>query len=216
MNAPAGAAPPQHACGPARRPGRPRERRADRAIVDAALEIFADEGYHALTIEAVAARAGVGKTTIYRRWPGKKELVIDALATLNDDLPTLAPATTRDRLLAAMRHMASRDSGTLAGRIMPRMMTYSVSHPDLYDEYFDRVIMPRRRRLQDVLRDGIARGELRADLDIDLATMAIVGPVLLQIHSPGFRPRHEDVPAGLLDIVWPGISAEDGSGRRSD
>ena len=78
-----------------RRPGRPREQRADRAIIDATLEIFADEGYHALSVEAVAARAEVSKATIYRRWPGKRELVIDALATLNDDFPRFRPRRQR-------------------------------------------------------------------------------------------------------------------------
>ena len=195
---------------PERRPGRPRDERVDRAIIAAALEIFAEEGYNALSVEAVAARAQVSKATIYRRWPGKRPLIIDALATLNDDLPVIATCGTRQRLLLAMRHMANKDAGSLAGRIMPRMMAYSISHPDLYAEYFDRVIMPRRRRLHVVLRDGIDRGDLRPDLDIELATMAVVGPVLLQIHSPGGSgPRDAE---RLLDIVWPGIS----SGRPTD
>ena len=68
-----------------------------------------------------------------------------------------------------MRHMANRDPDSLAGRIMPRMMVYSVSQPDLYAEYFDRVIMPRRRWLYAVLREGIDSGELRADLNVELA-----------------------------------------------
>lgn len=192
-----------------RRPGRPREQRADLAIVDAALEIFADDGYHALSMEAVAAKAGVSKATIYRRWPGKRELVLDALASLNDDFPTAPSAvpapSTRDRLLIALRHMARRDPNSMAGRIMPRMLVYSVSHPDLYAEYFDRVIMPRRRWLHAVLQDGIDSGELRADLDVELAAMALIGPVLLQSHSTG-RPRPDvDLPEHLMDLLWPGL-----------
>ena len=85
---------------PSRRPGRPREQRADRAIVAATLEIFAEDGYHGLSMEAVAARAGVSKATIYRRWPGKRDLVFDALASLNDDFPRVPAAvpaeSTRD------------------------------------------------------------------------------------------------------------------------
>lgn len=191
---------------PERRLGRPRDERADRSIIAATLEIFADEGYHALSMEAVAARAEVGKATIYRRWQGKRQLVIDALATLNDDLPEFTGDTTRERLLQAMQHMANKDSDSLAGRIMPRMMAYSVSHPDLYAEYFDRVIMPRRRRLRTVLADGVDRGELRPDLDIDTAVMAVVGPILLQAHSPGHRHTTRNLPTALLDIVWPGLA----------
>src|SRR6478752_4034025 len=65
-----------------RRPGRPRSERADRAIIDAALSLFAEHGVEGLCIEEVAARAGVGKATIYRRWPGKEDLLLDALAAL--------------------------------------------------------------------------------------------------------------------------------------
>jgi AcrR family transcriptional regulator len=192
---------------PGRRPGRPRDERVDRAIIAATLELFASEGYSALSVEAVAVTAEVSKATIYRRWPGKRELVLDALATLNDDFPLLASGSIRERLLTAMRYMANRDADSLAGRIMPRMMVYSLTQPDLYAEYFDRVIMPRRHYLQTVLRDGIRSGELRADLDIETATMSIVGPVLLQVHSLGQRQPKADVPDQLMDILWPGLVA---------
>ena len=203
-----------------RRPGRPREQRADRAIVDATLELFADQGYQALSVEAVAVRAGVSKATIYRRWTGKRELVIDALATLNDDFPlesaALAGGSTREQLLLALRHMANRDADSVAGRIMPQMMAYSVSQPDLYAEYFDRVIMPRRRWLHSVLRDGVRRGELRPGLDVELAALALVGPVLLQIHSLGRRQPYADLPEQLMDILWPGLSADSGAAQLKD
>ena len=71
----------------ARRPGRPRSERADRAIIDAALSLFAERGVEGLCIEEVAARAGVGKATIYRRWPGKEDLLLDALAALKTPFP---------------------------------------------------------------------------------------------------------------------------------
>jgi len=190
-----------------RRPGRPREQRADHAIVQAALQLFADEGYHSMSVEAVAAKAEVSKATIYRRWAGKRELVIDALATLNDDFPANPDPHrgTRDLLLMALHHMNNRDTDTLAGRIMPRMMVYSVSQPDLYAEYFDRVIMPRRQWLHAALRQGMERGELRPDLDIEMATIALIGPVLLQINSNGRREPRPDLPEQLMNILWPGM-----------
>ncbi|MGS0687000.1 TetR/AcrR family transcriptional regulator [Nakamurella sp. GG22] len=196
---------------PGRKPGRPRELRADRAIIDATLELFADEGYHALSMEAVAARAEVSKATIYRRWAGKQELVLDALATLNDDFP-VAPdehsdAPTRDVLLQALRHMAARDADSVAGRIMPRMMSYSLSHPQLYAEYLDRVVMPRRRWLYQALRRGIERGELRPDLDVQLAAVALVGPMLMYSHQSRPKPADDTVPERLMDIIWPGLTA---------
>jgi AcrR family transcriptional regulator len=193
----------------ARKPGRPREERADRAIVDATLKLFAEDGYNALSVEAVAAQAGVSKATIYRRWPGKRELVLDALAALNDEFPAAPDETwqqpTRDLLVMALRHIANRDADSLSGRIMPRMMTYRVSHPDLYEEYFERVIMPRRRWLFAVLRRGIERCEVRPDLDVELAAAAIVGPVMLQLHNSGHPAA--DMPEKLMDILWPGFAA---------
>src|SRR5215467_6175875 len=70
-----------------RRPGRPRSERADQAIIDAALSLFAESGPEGLCIERVAARAGVGKATIYRRWPGKEDLLLDAIAALKAPMP---------------------------------------------------------------------------------------------------------------------------------
>lgn len=193
-----------------RRPGRPREHRADRAIIAATLEIFADDGYHALSMEAVAARAGVGKATIYRRWPGKKDLVIDALATLNDDL-TMAraqlPAGSRDRILAVINHLVNRDPTSLLGRITPRMLVYSESQPDLYTEYFDRVIMPRRRWLHALLREGVDRGELRSDLDVEVAALAIVGPTLMPARGLGLTTAGADLGRRLFDVLWPALAA---------
>src|SRR5579863_5322517 len=85
-----GAAPGQ------RRPGRPRSERAERAIIDAALSVFAESGPEGLCIEQVAARAGVGKATIYRRWPGKEDLLLDAIATVKSPLPEPAGVSVRD------------------------------------------------------------------------------------------------------------------------
>ncbi len=86
-------------------PGRPRSERAERAILDAALELFAESGLGGVCIEAVAARAGVGKATIYRRWPGKQDLLLDALATLKSPLPEPGGESVRDDLVAMLRMM---------------------------------------------------------------------------------------------------------------
>lgn len=198
-------------CAPARRPGRPRERRADHAIIGSALEIFAEDGYHALTIEAVAARAGVGKTTIYRRWPGKKELVIDALATLNDELMTAKahlPDAAADRIRAVLRHLTTRDNESLLGRITPRMLVYSESQPDLYADYFDRVIRPRRRWLHRLLQEGVQRGELRADLDIEVAALTLVGAALMPARGLGWDEHGVDLADRLFDVLWPAFRAD--------
>src|SRR3954451_25328604 len=87
-----------------RPPGRPRSERAEKAIIDATLDLLVEEaGVAGVTIEAVAARAGVGKTTIYRRWANKEALIVDALATLKAPIPELTGLSAREDLLAFTR-----------------------------------------------------------------------------------------------------------------
>jgi AcrR family transcriptional regulator len=193
-----------------RGPGRPRSVEADRAIVEATLEMIADDGYHALSMEAVAAAAGVGKATLYRRWPGKRELVADALATLNDGLVPLPPAgPTRDRARVLMEHVCRKEHTSLSGRIMPRMMAYRGSHPELFEDYLCRVIEPRRERMRTVLREGVERGDVRSDVSIHLAAQALTAPLLmLRMASPASQQPSPTTVDDLLDIIWPGVRAD--------
>jgi hypothetical protein len=91
---------------------------------------------------------------------------------------------------------------------MPRMMTNSVSQPDLYAESFERVITPRRQWLRTVLEHGIERGELRADLDVEVASVAISAPAVLHAKGMG-QPQLPDFPERLLNVLWPGLRAID-------
>lgn len=189
-----------------RRPGRPRDERADRAIVQATLEMLVDDGYHALSVEAVAAKAGCGKTTIYRRWPSKRELVSDALGAINADLPDLPPpGPTRDRVRTLLMDIRQKQPRSVSARIMPRMLAYRSSHPELYADYVERVIRPRRERLQRVLRDGVERGEVRSDIDLELAALCLSSPLMMRsMSAPDGSVPAAEVEA-LLDIAWRGI-----------
>src|SRR5437763_5842350 len=81
-------------------PGRPRSARADEAIIEALLDLLADGmPAEAISIEAVAARAGVGKATIYRRWANKEALLVDAVATVKGEVPTISGVSVRDDLV---------------------------------------------------------------------------------------------------------------------
>lgn len=189
-----------------RRPGRPRDERADRAIVDATLELLVEEGYNALSVEAIAAQAGVSKATIYRRWNGKHELVLDAISALKGAVPpTPVDGTIRERLLQIMRHICRKDPETLEGRLMPRILAYRTSQPELFTAYVERVLDPRRERTRQVLRDGIAGGELRADLDVELTMLALSSPLIL-LALATTRPVTEQDADGLLDLLWPGLT----------
>jgi AcrR family transcriptional regulator len=195
--------------GHGRRRGRPRSAEADRAIVDAALELIADGGIGALSMEQVAGRAGVGKATVYRRWPSKEALVGDALATLNDHMPDeFDGETSRDQITAALEHIRCHGMQTLAGRIYPRMLGYRRSNPEWFDIFQERVLEPRRERFREMVRTAVDAGEIRPDVDVDLATTMLVAPILyLNLYSTRTPdPKPDGTTEKVVEMVFSGLA----------
>jgi AcrR family transcriptional regulator len=187
-------------------PGRPRSARADEAIVEAVLDLLADgTPAEAISIEAVAAKAAVGKATIYRRWANKEALLVDAVASLKGDPPRIAGESVRDDLVALLRPVGTTRH-TRAGKIMPCLLTEMHRSPELY-RCFQKITEPRRDLMRDVLARGISRGELRADLDIDLVLVMLLGPILAQTvlaWPPALSQR--DLPERVVDTIWPALA----------
>jgi AcrR family transcriptional regulator len=195
------------------RRGRPRDESVDRAVIAAALELVAEGGLASLTMESVAVRAGVGKTTVYRRWPGRDELVRDALATLNDDLPPATGDTTRERLVSLLTGMAAMKQQPLSLRLFPRLMSHKRSDPAAYRCFYDRVLQPRRERFLRELRAGVQRGDIRKDVDLEGAVSLLVGPVLYQHNVlPDDDPAASLTPRTVVDLGLSGIGADAGCG----
>jgi len=191
-------------------PGRPRSARADEAIIEAVLDLLADgTPAEALSIEAVAAKAGVGKATIYRRWANKEALLVDAVASLKGELPRLAGESVRDDLIALLRPVGT-PSHTRAVKIMPCLLSELHRSPELY-RCFQKITEPRRELMRQVLQRGIDQGELRADLDLELVLVILVGPVIAQsilAWPPAVHQRN--LPQRLVDAVWPALAAPAG------
>ncbi|PWU46916.1 TetR family transcriptional regulator [Micromonospora globispora] len=190
-----------------RSPGRPRSVRADEAIVQATLDLLAEgNSIEALSIEAIAARAGVGKATIYRRWSGKDALLLDALRTLKGTPPEPAGHSVRDDLVLLVGAVG-HNVDPRAAKIMPCLVPEVNRSPDHYQLY-QTIIEPRRRLMRDVLRRGVASGELRADLDIDLAMALLSGPMVLQ-RVLRWHPELDDriLPERIVDGVLEGLRA---------
>jgi AcrR family transcriptional regulator len=194
--------------------GRPRSEQAERAILRATLELLAEgQTIAGLSMEAVAARAAVGKATIYRRWPSKESLIIDALAAIKDTPPGQEPpperepgGSVRDELILYVDRIRRRNT-TPEGRILPAVIAELKRHPELFEQYQERVIEPRRELVRRVLRRGIASGELRPDLDIELAQLMLVGPMLfltLVEEEGGIAP---DLSARMVDAALHGLRA---------
>lgn len=161
-----------------RKPGRPRSERAERAILDAALELFGESGVAGVCIEAVATRAGVGKATIYRRWPGKEDLLLDALSTLKSPLPAPRGESVREDLLAILQVMVSDMADPVRARRFSLLLGEGEAHPLLMARYKERVVEPRRDVIRSVLRRGIGTGELRSGIDVETAMLMLTGAVV--------------------------------------
>ncbi|MDP9395046.1 MAG: TetR/AcrR family transcriptional regulator [Actinomycetota bacterium] len=162
-----------------RRPGRPRSAQLDARIVEAALEELARNGVEGFSVEAVATAAGVGKTTIYRRWRSKDELIVHAVATLDDEMP--APGwgpDARAELVMLIDMIRRRAIHGRTGSILWCVVGSAERHPDLMRQYKDVVVEPRRDRVRAAIRRGIDEGLIRADVDIELALQLLTGPML--------------------------------------
>jgi len=195
------------------RRGRPRSAQVDTAIVDAVLELIAEHGLGSLTVESVAARAGVGKATLYRRWPNKDALVLDALAHLNDGLPPVQGDTLRERLVSLLTPMRCRPQAARSMRLIPRVLSHREASPELYECFFEQVIAPRRERFLVELRAAVQAGEIRSDVDLELAVNALVGPVLYQsLVIPDGHQAAAKQPEALVDLVLSGLSPNASAG----
>jgi AcrR family transcriptional regulator len=192
---------------PGTRRGRPRNPGTGTAILDATLELIAETGLTGTSVESVAARAGVGKATIYRRWPSKEVLVGEALARLAEDVPQIVTgATVRESLVAIVEQIRCKSPETLSGRIMPRMMSHASRSPELFRLYYDQVMRPRRARVAAVLVAGVASGELRPDLDIELAVTLVTAPMLyLNLVQAGCGRAEAGTSRALVQALLDGI-----------
>lgn len=187
--------------------GRPRDPKCDTAIVAATLELLAEAGYGALTMEAVAARAGVGKATLYRRFPNKQQLVVEAVSTLTEQPEPDGGLGVRDELVTLLDAIRRKSSSSLAGKIFPRLVGESVDNPDLMSSYREQVLLPRRERFATVLRRGIADGLLRDDLDVEHAIDLLVGPMAYRNLLRADSPPGPDLAARIVDDVLSGLIA---------
>jgi len=191
-----------------RAPGRPRSADADHAIVEATLELLTEAGVASLAIEQVAARAGVAKATIYRRWPNKEALILDALATVEDQPPALPGTSLRDDLLTLVTAMVGRSVHPGRGQLYAWMVAESDRNPEIARKYKSIVVERRRRLLESVLRHWQQRGELRADVDIEVAELLVTAPMLVyRVHwNPGQEPP-ADLAVRLVDAALCGVAA---------
>jgi AcrR family transcriptional regulator len=178
----------------ARRPGRPRSERAEQAIIAATIAAIGECGIDGVRCEDVAARAGVGKATLYRRWPGKEDLLIAAFAAMRRPLPRPRGESVRADLVALLAVVAADTDDPRYAQQYTLLHSAGERFPRLVARYKERVVEPRRELIRSVLRRGIETGELRADTDVEVAMLLLTGAVMA-------RGKHDSTPAapGFVD-----------------
>lgn len=187
----------------AKRPGRPRDKALDAEIRGAVFEVIEEVGLGRATIEEIAHRAGVSKATIYRRWGSKEELIVDAMAGAVAIFELPETGDIREEMLAGLSRMHSFMSNTPVGIVMPWLVGEMARDSEIGRRYAESAILPRRRLLASRISRAIERGELRSDLDVELAVDMLTGPAiiskLLRFGPERGRSWNEDLVDALLE-----------------
>ena len=199
--------------GAAHRPGRPRSAEAGAAILGAARDLLAEKGLSHMSIEEVAARAGVGKATVYRRWPSRGALALDAFLTEFQSQLTLPhTGTFREDLRAAVKSWVRAVTTTRAGRMLPALVAEAQRDPDLALAWRARVFNPLREQHRAIVDQAVRRGDLPPGTDADLVLDLVFGSAYHRLLH-GHLPLDERFVTHAVDLVVDGL--ESGAGRRS-
>ncbi len=187
-----------------RQPGRPRDPRADGAIVAAVLELLVEVGFGRLTIDAVAQRAGVGKATIYRRWEGKEQLVLDAIATETQPISSPDTGDVRRDLIQIYAPMGEPVAQQAAVRLMPALAAEAAVNPELAAQ-LRLFVGTRRGPARAALQLGIERGQVAADADLELCMDLLNGSLLYRLFFSGAEVDNQVIERAI-DVVLDGIA----------
>ena len=193
--------------GRARAGGRPRDPAVDQAIIDAATQLLEEEGFEGMTIEAVAHRAAVGKPAIYRRWPSKRDLVIEILGRVADRPEMPDEGTVRERLTAFMEDWCR---GMKSGKSMQSFSSLVGEihrDPELGQAVTQAFVATRRRKMLAVLREGIASGEIQAGADPEMIVDMLFGAILTRKLMTG-RQITPAYGRKIVDVVFRGCCGE--------
>ena len=192
--------------------GRPRSEQSRRAILDAAYQAMGETGFSGLSIEGIARRAGTSKATVYRWWPSKAAVVLDAVQEHTHGYPGFDHSgDTRADLLTELQGVVAFYT-TAAGGALLDLIAQSRFDPALATALRERFIASRRQETAQVLRAGIAAGQLRTDLDVEVAMDAIWGAVYYKLLVSHSR-MEPDYASHVLDTFWRALAAENAGDR---
>jgi AcrR family transcriptional regulator len=185
----------------ARGAGRPLDENVDAAIMDAAWALLLKDGYSRMSIARVAEEARVGRPAIYRRYRNKSALVAAVLADKASQAPPIDTGSARGDLIAFLEFARRRFAVELAGT----MMVEGRKHPELLDGFRRGMLRPRLGAIAAALERGKERGEIRKDLDTEIAVQALMGSFLYARMAEGHPPKGWS--ERVVDTLWPAFAA---------
>ena len=181
-------------------PGRPRSDAAHSAILEASIALIRDVGFDAVTMEGIAARAGVGKATIYRRWTSRELLVAEAIRHITQLMPVPDTASTTLDLHTVMRGTLGMYKDPASAALLSGLVAAMARSDVIAEAVRSGFVATRRGAMRTVLERGMARGDLRAELDVDLAIDMLSGPPLVRLLVTG-APIDERLATSVVDMV---------------
>ncbi len=184
--------------------GSPRTERSKAAILEATLALLAEEGVGGLTVDAVAARAGVGKATVYRHWASRADLIVDSISSLVIDEEAVEHGSLRQDLAAAYERIIHACGTSTIARVLPTLAEAAARDPELANVHKD-FVTRRRRYVVAALERAAERGELRAGLDLSIVADLVAGPMFYKKLVHHERPD-EAYAEALLDLVMAAVT----------
>ena len=180
-----------------RSPGRPRSDQARQSILESTLELLQETGFEALSVEGIAAHAGVGKATVYRWWPNKAAVVIDAFLTwVEPELKFPKAPTVREQIMLQMRRLTKLMRGQF-GTVLGAMIGAGQSQPEILEAIRTKWLEPRRKEARVLVQQAQSRGELRSDIAADTILDILYAPLYFRLMI-----GHATVDLTLVDAVF--------------
>ena len=184
--------------------GRPRSQAAEDAVVRAACDLMDEMCLREITAEAIAKRAGVSKATLYKWWPNKSHILVEAvLSRMTSIVQIPDTGSAFDDFSLVLRNFVDFHTQTAFGATVTQIFAEGLMDSDILQLYTDRYVLPRRELLKVIWARGVARGEIRPDTDGDLVLDMIYGPVIYR-HLQQHAPINSDVAMGVLRLAFQG------------
>ena len=195
--------------------GRPRSQAAHAAILKAALRLVAKRGFRDVSVNEIAAEAGVGKMTLYRHWPNKAAVVMDALLELIGEETAFPEADSALKSLQRQLHLQAAFFRSPRGNLIRSLVSEAQSDPELQTAFRDRWLNPRREGVRQIMQAAILEGSLRADFNIDIAIDQLYGSLYYRlllgsgdIDKEFIEETYQQFLTGHKKLLWSGNKAK--------